>query len=80
MVLVFVAVAAAAFPAKFIADDQRPESNKWNPPQCNTTGYTFNCCDQLDFTVTIPFEGPCPPPLLLSAKVIILKINKFLLR
>lgn len=58
MVLVFVAVAAAAFPAKFIADDQRPESGKWNPPQCNTTGYTFNCCDQLDFTVTIPFEGP----------------------
>ncbi|ELR23305.1 uncharacterized protein ACA1_068890 [Acanthamoeba castellanii str. Neff] len=56
LVLVFVAVAAAAFPAKFIADDQRP-ANKWNPPQCNTTGYSFNCCDQLDFTVTIPFEG-----------------------
>jgi hypothetical protein len=70
LVLVFVAVAAAAFPAKFIADDQRP-ANKWNPPQCNTTGYSFNCCDQLDFTVTIPFEGPLP---FFSEKLIILKI------
>jgi hypothetical protein len=63
LALVVTVAAGAKFPAKLIIGDSQPALTKWNPPQCNSTGYTFSCCDQLDFTLDIPFEG-LPPRVL----------------